>query len=197
MEERDPATLHLVLDRLDAVSKEATRLLEEIVQIRCLLTGADVASQEAAEVAAPVEETRPAARVAPPEPEDYVVSQDDMRSPEDVLSVLFKAAAMSDNEAGFELFLQLMHPIALEGPKSRTSLRQFQWKQLRKNYREYLEDPTDTTSFSIATRRPEEPAPFERAWKLFVTSNRRTPVPITMRRLDDDPSRWRIEVCSL
>lgn len=176
--------------RIEALSAEVGLLRDEVVALRSA-SSTGRAPDPAPDVSVPAQDLGTSEPTVAPAP---VI---DPATPEELLFELFTAAAMADSEAGFERFTLLMHPAALDGPRALSSLRAFQWKQLRKNHREYLDASGRCDTFQITDRRPPVVSPRDATCKLFIRSSRRLPVPLQLRRLDDDPSRWRVEVCSL
>lgn len=183
-----------VAEKLDVLLAEMSALRAEVAALRAALA----AGRSAPRRVDPAAAAGGGAPAAEEEPEVPPVTLDvDPATPEELLEELFVAATDEDDERGFERFLLLMHPRSLDGPRARSSLKAFQWKQLRKNVAEYLEDIERLDSFRITDQRPQPLRPSDAICKVFIASNRRMPVPVVLRRLDADPSRWRVEVCSL
>lgn len=192
-----------IIERLEALTGEVAALRGELSALRSALRvdarPAPTRDAVAEASAGGPKATSPAGDPAPDEAADDapIMPVVDPSSPEELLAELFEAAAMEDAEAGFERFTMMMHPRALDGPRALSSLKAFQWKQLRKNYREYLDASGRFDSFQIIDRRPEIQTPRDETCKLFLHSSRRMPVPLQLRCIEGDPSRWRIEICSL
>jgi hypothetical protein len=178
-----------LLARVDALAGEVGRLAREVADLRALLASSHETKAPMPAPDVPFEEAPREELPALPDP--YA------ETPEEVLTQLFRAATMEDGDDAFAVFVAMMHPVALEGPRAESSLRYFQWRQLRKNVREYLTDPSRPDSFTISEQRPRVLAAHEAICKVFVASSRRMAVPVALRRLADRPSAWRVEVCSL
>lgn len=186
-----------IVARLDALVAEVASLRDEVAGLRAALAGRGARREAPAGRGLDGQAVPGAPAVAEEVELPPIVLDVDPATPAELLGELFAAATDEDDERGFERFVLLMHPRALDGPRARSSLRAFQWKQLRRNVREYLEDPARLDSFHITDQRPQDLGPRELTCKVFVASSRRMPVPLLLRRLEDDPTRWRIEVCSL
>ena len=116
---------------------------------------------------------------------------------EQLLAFVFMAALDNDREAGFENFVSAMHSDRTDAPRSIPSLREFNWKALRKNVSRYLSEPGDATSFEIVMRRPEKWSAEDKNGKVFLACPNRSPVPITLKRDPRHEDAWRITDSSL
>ncbi len=113
------------------------------------------------------------------------------------LAILPDAADAESEEQRFAEFLELIHSERKGTPILDTSLRQYGWRQIRRNAKIYLRDAADPSSFDIARRDPSELAPVHERVKLFVKAATRMPTPITLRRDSACGGAFRVESTSL
>lgn len=116
---------------------------------------------------------------------------------EQLLAFLFMAALDPDDEAGFENFVSAMHSDRTDAPRSIPSLREFNWRALRRNAPKYLSDPSDATSFTVVSRRPDAVTAEDRNVKVFLSCPGRSPVPVTLKRDARHDDAWRVTDSSL
>ncbi len=113
------------------------------------------------------------------------------------LALLPEAIDAEGEDQRFAEFLELIHSERRGTPILDTSLRQYGWRQLRRNAKIYLRDPADPSSFDIARRDPSELLPAHERVKLFVKAATRMPAPITLRRDSACGGSFRVEATSL
>jgi hypothetical protein len=116
---------------------------------------------------------------------------------EKLFAFLFMAAQDDDSEAGFENFVSVMHSDRTDAPRSIPSLKEFNWRALRKNAARYLSDPADPTSFTILSRNPESISAETNVVKTFLSCPGRSPVPVTLKRDSRQDAAFRITDSSL
>ena len=99
-----------------------------------------------------------------------------------LISSMFEAALADDEELAFEQFVGCMHSDRVDAPRSIPSLREFNWKSIRKNAKRYLDDALTPSSFVVERVQPDAPAPDIKSVKVFLRCGGRSPVPITFKR---------------
>lgn len=115
-----------------------------------------------------------------------------------VLHDAFLHAGSADgDEAAFEAFIALNHSERTSAPRAIPSLREFAWRQLRKRRLEYLRDPSDPSSFTVARTDPAAPDSRTLSLRLFLNAVGRSPTPITLKRDPAVNGAWRITDSSL
>jgi len=124
---------------------------------------------------------------------DDVVLGDVMR----LLRQMFAAALDEDEEPAFERFIDCMHTDRIDAPRSIPSLREFNWKTLRRNVRRYLANADDPSSFTIEKAQPSIPEPETVTIKAFLACSGRSPVPVTFKRDSAHNEAWRVTDSSL
>ncbi len=197
-------------DNNDALVQAIQALTAEVGELRATIAGLNLQAVEGAPAAAPVAAAPPVpaaakqaaaiAAVAPLAdviPLEKTASQRLFEEAEAVIVGLFLASGDDDTEAGFEAFLQLMHTDRTDAPRSIPSLKEFNWKALRKNRDRYLQDPADSTSFTIGRRVPDELTGDDRNVKVFLECPQRSPVPVALRRDKRQDDAWRVTDSSL
>lgn len=107
------------------------------------------------------------------------------------------AAAPEGDEAAFEAFLALNHTERTSAPRAVPSLREFAWRQLRKRRHEYLSNPTDSTSFTVARSDPTTVDAKALSFRLFLQSSGRSPTPVTFKRDPAAEGAYRVTDSSL
>lgn len=112
-------------------------------------------------------------------------------SPEDIVQQLFKAAAMSDEEKGWEKAKKLLHPDLAHNQLAYANWRRFSWARLRKHYRGYIKD---ASKFSFKIKRWDEPQKNYR--KLFIEhKTKEQPTPILLKK--NSKGEWMVMNSSL
>ena len=114
-----------------------------------------------------------------------------------LLREMFAAALDEDEEPAFERFIDCMHTDRIDAPRSIPSLREFNWKTLRKNVRRYLANADDPSSFTIEKAQPSTPGPEAATIKAFLSCSGRSPVPVTFKRDSAHNEAWRVTDSSL
>ena len=99
-----------------------------------------------------------------------------------LLGKMFRAALDQDEELAFDSFVECMHSDRIDAPRSIPSLREFNWKSIRRNVRRYLVQPDDADSFVVERSQPAEPNAETRTVKVFISCDGRSPVPVTFKR---------------
>lgn len=175
-----------------AADLEALRGRVAVLEAALAATGA---TTSAAVAAAP--ETAPAP--APTPKTDHDPQGSAQRLLRDVLAIALEPEPDDADalELQFVRFLDYVHSTRKGTPILENSLREYTWRQLRRNAPIYLRDPEDAGSFDV-TR--QDPATIDRRTdtvKFFLRATSRMPTPITFRRDDADGGAWRIEASSL
>ncbi len=114
-----------------------------------------------------------------------------------LLCQIFAAALDEDEELAFERFIDCMHTDRVDAPRSIPSLREFNWKTLRKNVRRYLASADDPSSFTIEKVQPPTSGPHAVPIKAFLSCSGRSPVPVTFKRDSAHNEAWRVTDSSL
>lgn len=141
--------------------------------------------------------------VAIPAPKVASNGEDPFIAVHDLLRRVLSLAARPESddpevEEGLFLdFLSMVHTERKGTPMVESSLRQYGWRQLRRNVRIYLRDPDDIGSYDVARRDPMELSPRADRVKLFLRATTRMPAPIGLRRDTSCGNEWRVETTSL
>ncbi|MGM0575862.1 MAG: hypothetical protein ACQEXJ_09060 [Myxococcota bacterium] len=115
---------------------------------------------------------------------------------EQVLTRMFEAALVDDDEQAFELLTALTHSRDLSAPRALDHLKAFSWKKLRRSVQHYLADG-DPASFEVERTSPTEPGEDTRRVKIFVLADGKSPAPVTLERDDQAEGAWRLSQVSL
>ncbi len=100
-------------------------------------------------------------------------------------------------DAQFARFAALMHSERRGTPLLEQSLRNYTWRQLRRNANIYLNEAQDPASFESARMVPTAVTLKTERAKLFLRARTRMPTPISLRRDASEHGAWRIESSSL
>ena len=120
-------------------------------------------------------------------------------TPDHVVSRALVAATMEDEPAGFQAYLELVHPDRRATPEAVEQLRRYSWKRFRKQAPDYILAGTEG-GFVLARRDPGRLTPETLHVRLFVQPvnhpGRLDPTPIRLERTGA-PARWSITANSL
>lgn len=182
--------------RLSALEAEVSSLRD---RLQALERGP---SQRALAPSAAVEPPQPvAATAATPAAASAAVHQHDPElALQELLREVFAVALTPEpqdaegQESLFLRFLDLVHPERKGTPMLEGSLRQYGWRQLRRNAGIYLRDIHDPASYDEVRRDPQVLTRATDRVKVFLRATTRMPTPIILRRAGDV---WRIEASSL
>ena len=97
----------------------------------------------------------------------------------------------------FFRFLELIHTERKGTPMLESSLRQYAFRQLRKNAPIYLRDRDDTGTYDVTRSEPREISTKTERVKVFLRAATRMPTPIALRRDAIHQGASRIETTSL
>lgn len=99
-----------------------------------------------------------------------------------LIAAMFAAALDEDEPSAFERFIDCMHSDRIDAPRSIPSLREFNWKSIRKNVARYLSTEGSVDSFTLERTIPSDPSEEAPSVKVFLACAGRSPVPITFKR---------------
>ena len=191
----DPKHNTALVDAIDALTAEVARLRDAVASLQNSNVDSSAAPVASASPSTPVVPTLPTPSSVP-EPMDP--DQDPgFRAVDMVVAGLFLAAQDTDADAGFEAFLELMHTDRIDAPRSIPSLKEFNWKSLRKNYQQFLSDSVDCSSFKVVDRRPDVLSDEVKVVKVFLHAESRSPVPVQLKRDPAKDDQWRVTDSSL
>lgn len=159
-------------------------------------TGATAAGAVAAVAASAEEAPAPAPKPRKPDTDPVGGAHRLLR---DILKLAMEPEPDDPEEAEllFVRFLDHVHSERKGTPILENSLRQYTWRQLRRNALIYLRDPEDAGSFDVTRQDPAAIGPRTESLKLFLRATSRMPTPITLRRDVAAEDAWRIESSSL
>lgn len=203
----DSKALHSELAELRARVAQLETLVARVEALEARAPTAAIGAAEVAAAAAVAEAGSVAADmanlVALPAAKAPTNGEDPFIAVHDLLRRVLTLAARPESddpevEEGLFLdFLSMVHAERKGTPMVESSLRQYGWRQLRRNVRIYLRDPDDIGSYDVARRDPVELTPRTERVKLFLRATTRMPAPIGLRRDASCGNEWRVETTSL
>ncbi len=150
-----------------------------------------------APAAQPLTAAQPAQpQAAPPRVEARL---DPLAEAHEVLAEAFRLASLlEDTEPAFEAFLGLYHTERITPPRAVPTLREFAWRSLRRRVTDYLSEPGNPTSYTLARTDPAGVLPAQiTAFRFFVNARGRSPPPVAFKRDPDQQGRLRLTDSSL
>jgi hypothetical protein len=144
----------------------------------------------------PPEATPTPPEPTPPAPEPPVVPVG-WEEIDDLIARAFRAALDPDEEAGFQAYLPLCHPDAVDSERQRKGLRQNEWDRFRRQAHLYLEAARSEAAPVAEVRRPLEIGEGTERARAFIRKRTGSGLltPIDFRR--DAEGAWRISMNSL
>lgn len=192
--------------RLQARVAELEGLVARVEALEGLARRPAIAPTDSATLAASMaaaDSEAAAAAATGPSPAKPVNLDDPLVAAHDLLRRVLALASRPESddpevEEGLFLdFLGMVHTERKGTPMVESSLRQYGWRQLRRNIRIYLRDPDDVGSYDVARRDPMELTPRTERVKFFLRATTRMPAPIGLRRDASCGNEWRVETTSL
>jgi hypothetical protein len=175
------------------LTTEVSKLRQVLVQfLEHPQRGIDSSPVPGRSVEMPPEDIKPLSSANSDEPQNAIVAE-----VHKLLSKMFSAALDENEEQAFEIFVECMHSDRVDAPRSIPSLREFNWKSIRKNVARYLLSPDLAGSFSLDRTQPAEPSSETRSLKVFLKCEGRSPVPVTFKRDAASDNAFRVTDSSL
>lgn len=113
-----------------------------------------------------------------------------------VLTRVFEAGLMAEQEDTWALMAKLTHPSQMQGPRALDHFKAFNWHKLRRTAAGYLKNG-DPSSFTIAYTDPAEITATDDRVRVFLKVDDRMPVPIGFARDKTQNNAWRVTMMSL
>lgn len=113
-----------------------------------------------------------------------------------VLTRVFEAGLMAEQEDTWALMAKLTHPSQMQGPRALDHFKAFNWHKLRRTAAGYLKNG-DPSSFTIAYTDPAEITATDDRVRVFLKVDERMPVPIGFARDKTQGNAWRVTMMSL
>ncbi|MCO4763834.1 MAG: hypothetical protein KC502_20140 [Myxococcales bacterium] len=189
---------------VESLGAEVDELRRMVTELSARLDGATgkakppISKAKAAAPAAAAAAVTVAATTPTGAPED-----DPIRAMRSVLTAAFEQALApipddpDEADAHFARFVKLIHSSRCGTPLLEQSLRNYTWRQLRRNAPIYLDDNQAPGSFECKRITPDNITARTEQAKFFLLARTRMPTPITFRRDSADGGAWRIEASSL
>jgi len=117
---------------------------------------------------------------------------------DDILTRVFEALMYEDVEETWATLFKLTNSNQLQGPRSLDHFKAFSWHKARRTATEYLEDPSDASSYTISYTEPAEVTDETDRVKVFVRKpDGRLPAPVVFARDLRVDNAWRMTQMSL
>lgn len=113
-----------------------------------------------------------------------------------VLTRVFEAGLMADQEDTWALMAKLTHPSQMQGPRALDHFKAFNWHKLRRTASSYLRN-NDPSTFSIAYTDPAEITANDDRVRVFLKVDDRMPVPVGFARDKTQNNAWRVTMMSI
>jgi hypothetical protein len=113
-----------------------------------------------------------------------------------VLTRVFEAGLMADQEDTWALMAKLTHPSQMQGPRALDHFKAFNWHKLRRTAVSYLKNG-DPSTFSIAYTDPAEITANDDRVRVFLKVEDRMPVPVGFARDKTQGNAWRVTMMSI
>ena len=125
------------------------------------------------------------------------ISKPEAGTPDAVIQKALLAAINPDESAGFQAYLDLVHPDQKSTEKAITQLRRYSWNRFRKQAHDYIVKGTKA-DFIVTRRDPEKIEKNTKQVRIFLApvanTKRSYPTPIRMQR---ENGKWLITANSL